>query len=127
MTVKVCLPREETYIVPPACSLAAAVVFGINKMTLSYPARSSATTVVAAFAVNVTVPVEFNLPAKILLTTRLISRGSIASLGNRLKLAPAKLTPLYVNALRVLPISVDGHLRAMEPALHAMLTKTFVC
>jgi len=60
----------------PSISAAAFAVVGMNKITLSGPALSSDTAVLAALAISVTDPVEFNFPSTVLFTTSAISRGS---------------------------------------------------
>tara|TARA_R100001594_G_scaffold72503_1_gene107112 strand:- start:1847 stop:2116 length:270 start_codon:yes stop_codon:yes gene_type:complete len=72
--VKLFFDLALTYIPPAANSLAAALVVGINKITLSGPVLKFATTVEVALFVRVTLAVAFRFPLKILLTTSLVSR-----------------------------------------------------
>ena len=57
-----CFARVEMYTLPAACALAAFAVSGQRPKNEFAPARWSATVVLVALAVSVTVPVQASLP-----------------------------------------------------------------
>lgn len=122
VTVNDCFALALIKAVPFPISAAALAVVAINKMMLSAPARKSVTTVVVALVVQVKLPVELSLPSSIPLTTWLISLGLSASVGRRRKLASAKCSTLYIDALREIPSAADVHAEAMKAPLIAMQT-----
>ena len=71
VTTKLCLFLALTN----GFSAAAVAVMGVNKITLSEPARRSVTVVVVAFAASVKVPRLFDLPSIKRLTADATSRG----------------------------------------------------